>query len=569
MVANNLIEIFTLLAGWGMYNTVWDILRGTGIAFIPFFMLFINAFVSSRDPLRSIKGAQAELEFDLVAMVLVLIFCVLPYNGVGSTTIGDFEYQIQTPYCSGTEQLGHSTSGDADSTGTSLDSGLGAAAATMSGSPPLGWSAVMIASTAFTNASITGLSCVNNYNYLLSRIADVSIEGGNVTERIESFVDSCFQPALSQFQSAELTVTNDMLHQPNWIGNYTFLNTSNAFYQSAGSNMSFVEGDWDYTAADTDDPTDTPDNVIVSCKEVWEGVTTPLTGTTVYETSPPGAGLFTADVPQSLREHILNSVPDDSVGSIKDDWINWGFGVFKDTATLTEKEDMLVALILANGAERETLSGRQVTLVNEGFYERGAGDVVGDSIAAMGASLDYLFKGLEHRVLKIASQYIAVFLQMLIIIAAPMYLVANGYTFSSFLSLAMMWFGLEFLNFIWALVEWFEIHLKDMILAFDGPNGVSNFLSIVGLAGATDSFIKSARLDLIVANAIPYYLQIILPIAWLGLISNMGSNIRQGMQGAGDGAGAQAGGASIGKKIGSTAGTVATKGLGAGAKAAK
>lgn len=550
MVANNLIEIFTLLTAWGMYNTIWSILLGTGIAFIPFFVVFIDAFVNSRDPLRSIKGAQAELEFSLIGMVLVLIFCVIPYNGAGSTTVNDFGYQIQTPFCSGTEQLGHTTSGDANATGTELDSYMGSAIAGVSGSPPMGWSAVMIASTAFTNAAITGLSCVNNYNFLLTRIAEINVNEDLVENRLNPFINSCYQPALSDFNESSITPANNLIAQPNWVGNSTFLNTTDAFYQRINSNMNFADGDWGYNASETSNETDTADKLIVSCKEVWEGVSTPTTGSSVVLVRSPNSYLFSTKVPQSLRAHIYNAIPDDDIGSIRDDWNDWGYEMFKSSATTREKEDMLLALILANEATTQTLSGRNVSLVNEGFYNTPVEDFVLDSSATAATLMTFFSKSLEHRVTKIASQYITVFIQLLLIIAAPMVLVANGYSFSSFLSLALMYFGLEFLNFIWAMIEWFEIHLKDMILRFDGPDGLNIFMALFVPTAPID-FIR--RLDIRVAANIPYYLQMILPFVWLGLVGLMGSSVRQGLSAATDGGKMGDGASSLINKAGGAA----------------
>ena len=80
MVANNLLEIYTLLFGWNMYEAIWDVLVGSGLALIPFIAAVITNFrdnYEDSDAESTIKG----LEIKVVSMILVLMLCVIPYKG--------------------------------------------------------------------------------------------------------------------------------------------------------------------------------------------------------------------------------------------------------------------------------------------------------------------------------------------------------------------------------------------------------------------------------------------------------------------------------------------------------
>lgn len=41
MVANTLLEIYTLMFGWNMYEAIWDVLVGSGLALVPFIVAII------------------------------------------------------------------------------------------------------------------------------------------------------------------------------------------------------------------------------------------------------------------------------------------------------------------------------------------------------------------------------------------------------------------------------------------------------------------------------------------------------------------------------------------------
>jgi len=80
MVANTLLEIYTLMFGWNMYGAIWDVLVGSGIALVPFIAAIIANF---RDNYSNGQAGETikSMELTLLGMIIVLMLCVIPYKG--------------------------------------------------------------------------------------------------------------------------------------------------------------------------------------------------------------------------------------------------------------------------------------------------------------------------------------------------------------------------------------------------------------------------------------------------------------------------------------------------------
>lgn len=556
MVANHLLEIYTLLFGWAMYEAIWDILVGTGLVYIPFFAVLLQMFVESRDPLKSVKGAQSTLEFRLIGIFVVLILLVIPWRGGGGTQISDFRYEISSPFCHGTDQLGHSTSGQADNTGTANDTSFGSMMSGYQVHPPLGWSLVMVASTAITNSSIASISCVNNYNFLLARIANIKIPLGDVRNRIEDFSEVCYQPALAEYNAKSkdtpVPLGSSIIDKPNWLGSTLFLDTANQYYQREGAFMAYESGAYNFTNNPTLRTHDAIEPALVkpTCKQVWEG-----------DGSLP-LGASSARINQSLRDTIYHSIPDDDIGNVRDDWETWGSAMF-GTLSPTQERALLVQMLLTADSVKPNstpLAYQADGFSTDGFFT----SALKDMASLIPQAIDGVGKMAEYRITMLIAPYIGMFIQMLIVIAAPFVLVSNGYSFSAFVGLAMAWFSVEFLNFIWATISWFNTHLFDLFMDF---NQSQTFSEIWGALRDGDN---AGISELSLIYQLPNYLAIILPAVWLILSGMMGSKVMNalGSSATGSAAGSAAGGVVSGLAR-SAAGPVASKASAAGKGLAK
>jgi len=201
MVANTYLEIYTMMFGWNMYEAIWDVLVGTGVALIPFIVAVVSTFkenYSAGNASETIKS----METTLLGMILVLMLCVIPYKSM-STTLSGVRYEVTVQDCgtaSNTNTPSSTASGTGDNTQTGFDSAM-SDLQTWQVHKPVAWTLVETVSTAITHTSIKSMTCVNNYEFMLMRISNITIQDETLRKDIQNFYEACYKPAVNKYKA--------------------------------------------------------------------------------------------------------------------------------------------------------------------------------------------------------------------------------------------------------------------------------------------------------------------------------------------------------------------------------
>lgn len=510
MVANTLLEIYTLIFGWNMYGAIWDVLTGSGLAFIPFIAAIVSNFkesYSDGNPDSTIK----DLEIRVGSMILVLLLCVLPYKGWG-IQLSTVQYSLNVPDCNPPANV----QGQGNNTGTEFDNAF-AGMAGMQVYKPVLWSFVEFVSSAVTHTTIKSMACVNNYEFMLMRISQISIQDPKLKQRIREFHEVCYKKALERYEINPVPVAGlGELEDIDWIGSRTFVNYQDEYYRHPDSYMANLEmyGFQRQTVTRKSDLAHAS-GAHPYCNEVWLG--------------EQGAGIVNPAL--GLRELILKDIPVDQAGSILNDWMNWGSEVVTvGTATNDDKEDLIIKLILE--ADVANLKSQtEVDLTNKLDTEKGWFKEAVDSFFAGAGILssvdDFLTANTMKQMVKIAGPMLIALIQMVIIMASPFVVLLGHYRISSFVSVALAYFSFEFVNAIWAAAFWFDNKVLDIYISQAG------WLDV-----ATNSFLIMA----VSTGSI-----ILLPGIWLSLLAYSGAGMIRGMGMGGVGGGSAAGSQSFGR----------------------
>lgn len=201
MIANTYLEIYTMMFGWNMYEAIWDVLVGTGVALIPFIVAVVSTFkenYSGGNAGETIKS----METTLLGMILVLMLCVIPYNGM-ATTLSGVRYEVTVQDCgtaSNTNTPSSTASGTGDNTQTGFDSTM-SDLQTWQVHKPVAWTLIETVSTAITHTSIKSMTCVNNYEFMLMRISNITIQDETLRKDIQNFYEACYKPAVNKYKT--------------------------------------------------------------------------------------------------------------------------------------------------------------------------------------------------------------------------------------------------------------------------------------------------------------------------------------------------------------------------------
>lgn len=505
MVANNLLEIYTLIFAWNMYEAIWDTLVGTGLALIPFIAAFI---VNFRDNYHEgdVRSTIAQLEMTLIGMILVMMLCVIPFKG-WEIELATVRYDLTVPDCNPPANI----TGEGDNTGTAYDdsfSGMGG----LKVYKPVAWSFVEFLSTAITHTTIKSMACVNNYEFMLLRISNISIQDQELRQRVRNFHEVCYKKALERYEINPLAIPANVSEADNidWIGSGIFNNALGEYYRHPEAYMTNMqEIGFNRMPGVRDSDMAYESGAHPYCYEVWRG--------------EENTGVYNETV--GLRQQILNDIPLDEAGDVLEDWMDWGYQVIT-TGPVTDqaKEDLILKMVLqadaSNLASQSDVSVSNNLDVNKSWLKASADTFF--STAGVFTSIDeYLRSHTVRTLMKTAGPMILALIQMVVIFSAPFVMTIMQYRLSAFFGVALTYFTFEFINAIWAAAFWFDNKIVDIYMSQAG------WLDI-----ATNSFIISA----VSAGGI-----LLLPLIWMSVMVWAGAGMVRGMGAAGVGGGVAAG----------------------------
>jgi hypothetical protein len=81
MGVDSYLELFTTLYGWALYNNIWSVLTGTGLAFIPFIVILIRNFVAVNTSMEFNAGSRPSvrrMEIDIALALTVVVLAAQP-----------------------------------------------------------------------------------------------------------------------------------------------------------------------------------------------------------------------------------------------------------------------------------------------------------------------------------------------------------------------------------------------------------------------------------------------------------------------------------------------------------
>ncbi|SEG89233.1 conjugal transfer protein TraG N-terminal domain-containing protein [Marinobacterium lutimaris] len=500
MIANQFLDIYTSIVSWKMYGILWDTLNGTGLAYIPFIVAIISSLRQAYD--QSASRIIATLEMQMLGFIIMLILVVIPYQN-NAVSIEDVKYTITSTSCNVAD-----VSGMGDATGKSADdvfSDLGGAGASIR--VPVAWGLVDYLSSSITYTAIKAIGCAASYDEVLYKISTASIDDTQVLDRLEAFNNQCYRPALADLQQNGLPagMTRDQLEaweDPAYIGSEMLLNTPGRYFQSPQAYVHHAEEygfDYSPTPGSLDEQHDEDMfGATVTCKELWEG----------------------RDDVQGLRDVVFESVTDTDDGEDAwDDWDEYGSELYGTLTEEEQKESFLKAVLDANAGnyaavDEISVGSEQVetSWTDPQTYLDGLTNLVAGGLAAWdGASTWAQFVVIKNA-MKTAVPMLISMAQALVIIIAPMAMVWTCYSFSTFVTLALAYFGLEFLNAIMGLGYYFE-----------------NKISLMSNKALADGEVF-ASLTVYLVSFIQLFL---LPTIWLTLVAATASQAVRGMQGVG------------------------------------
>ncbi|MFN3165359.1 MAG: conjugal transfer protein TraG N-terminal domain-containing protein, partial [Pseudohongiellaceae bacterium] len=324
------------------------------------------------------------------------------------------------------------------------------------GAIPIWWAAAHTLSKSITAASIASIPCAPDLSSVEYRLAEDIIEDPGLRKEVAEFTDDCYRRSRSRLMRSDTSaLTAAQLEDSNWLGSAYFRITAGYYdrYYAQQPQASFPFNATRDAGFDAD----------------------AITG------GHPGCNEWWSDAAIGIRRKVLDSLDPNLLNEMVYNADNLIDESTDTSPGITEREDILLRKYMAVTRARESLS---VNLPMSTGYQRTATDRALDSIdqgswsesllggISLGASfvqdvgrtalvgLGAAIKAPEaigegYMIRQGISLFQALIL-MIMVIVLPFLMIFSQYRLSTLMTLTIIFFGLHFLSFLWAIAYWLD-----------------------------------------------------------------------------------------------------------------
>jgi TraG-like protein, N-terminal region len=486
MALDSYLELFTTMYGWAFASIIWNVLKDTGIIYIPLLVTIVGTWLEAHEVGEEMGGAAwmvRKMEINLFSALFVLTFCAIPCS---VTSLSNASLYYQPP----------ATTMDPNpvkATGTSSDSTYQSAFPDVptSADVPAWWYTIMGLSSGVNAAVKSGLKTgITDFRQLEQMAHIATVEDPQLRAEIQRFYNECFKRARSAFFNAgppSPQTTNALTTygkaDTDWMGSHAFRDDP-ALYavmypDKEVPGFAFDPSNQDQ---DMDGSPIKPTFGKPSCKDWWESSDT------------------------GLRQKMVNSA---STLSTK-------LGNVFTSATDEQRNDQVAKLLMVKTApsyvEPGQIMGDDRTESDKAIH------AASDVFSAAGI---FAVGGVASTTLFALVQFLTIsqpLILMGIYAFMPLIVVFSRYSLKVMFLGAIAIFTIKFWSTMWFIARWVDDHL---IRAMYPDSNVVMEAITTGL----DSSIKRTTLNIVLLSMYAG-----LPLIWSGMMSWIGFSIGKGIE---------------------------------------
>ena len=199
MIVSSSIELYTTVLGWFMFNSLWDLLTGTGVALIPFAFIVIRNLIEarkSRDKTDIGVQAFARSEIELYVAFFVLILCCNPAINLAPQSVRANIHQCEVNGDSLTQTTQEIRIGQ---TGTTYDRIDALELDGRTPKVPIIWYIWDFFSSGLSTTAAGILPCQPDLRRISTELATLQIHDKQLRDETAMFYRDCWRPSLNRY----------------------------------------------------------------------------------------------------------------------------------------------------------------------------------------------------------------------------------------------------------------------------------------------------------------------------------------------------------------------------------
>lgn len=426
MAVGSIFELYLLQYGWQLYGIIWQVLVGTGLAFLPIFAVIIDNVVQpieSQEAKAAAVTSLRRLEIDVISIIIVMMIAVSPSVPLNAGNVS------ATSACGNNQ-----TAADAAATP------WGAEFSRMDGVhveiPP--WFYALLSVTGGINdAIISSLPCEPDMRQIAQEISAARITDDVLRNDVARFNRECYRPGVAWIRNNRVESAQEAIEENDvqWVGSQFLLDNfyQNEYAKSPVKNFSFDptrKSDMGYYSENSPGSV-RPDGGYPSCAEWWESEPNGLYPRLVDE------------FPISLYDKINYIYKSDPQ---------------KDLIRYSLSKDISITGSLAPSESGEQSWGQYfVSLVT------GLGGIVASTLIAP------VVYGVKY-----AAPLIQSMVLMLVFMYLPLAQLFGKFSWSTAMQASVFIFGVKFWTVIWAVLDQIDNQMLGVIKNLAGIGGINS-----------------------------------------------------------------------------------------------
>lgn len=497
--ASNYLSLYTSTMGWSIYNEIINILAATGIIYIPFISLLVNALIESRK--REDADQHMSMAMNAVWLkIFIIILVVVPIFEISASKIKFTKYSCSSQLVktsSDTYLNGDTTSYSNTTAGKQIL--LNAQSIKV----PFWWLLWNNVFHGIGAASSASLPCKANIRTLANDIDAIAISDPILRSETSEFHKACWRPAISEYyrkKPAAPSSIEDIATDISWAGSQFFLQTTGYydFYRAKFPLKSFA-----YDEA--------RDGMIVAAKYAEGGY--------------PHCKEWWSDSSNGLRKRLVAEFPLDTIDQISVYFTNPA-GSFPSNLT-SAREQVENTVLREKMTSDKALQGSlsDISSIYTGDDQFGA-QIIQDAFTSIGLAYKSAGHYTEMRLVKQLAPVVQSIVILTFIVLLPFMILIGNYQTDSVVALTMFYFSVAMWPFLFDFADWIDAFLIEGTVF--GVNetktefaGISHILRQTNFMWAID-FLTSA-----LYIALPILLTTLMNMAG----SHMGKEMAQSLEG--------------------------------------
>ena len=484
------LEIFTTMYGWAFSGIIWNVLRDTGIVYLPLLFTLIGTWMEAHEMGEEMGGASwmvRKMEIELGTAIFVLAFCAVPSNFTTLEHVKLYYTPTQTTL----------DPNPVTATGAAPDSSYGAAFNNTPGltAVPPWWYTVLGLSSGINAAVKAGVANGMQDFRQIEELAHIAtVEDPLLRNEIQRFNSECFVPVRSKYFAAGVqssSVSNAIATYGNadvdWMGSHAFRDDP-TLYDAKRADYGVPGFAFDPVRdAEMDTSPIQPTWGNPTCKEWWEDSSIGLRQKMVASVGSGGSSLATkVDV---LFAGLSSEVRADNLARL---------AMQKSKPSYVDPEKIM--------GDNSSMGNRVLHGVSDVLG--GAGILIGGAVASTTQLALIQFLTMSQPIILMA-----------LYTFMPLIVVFSRYSLKMMLLGGLAIFTIKFWSVMWTIARWLDDHLIQAM--YPGAQGNVVLEAILN----TDGSIKRTTLNIVLLSMYAG-----LPLIWSGMMTWVGLSIGKGIE---------------------------------------